>query len=249
MRSRLERSSPDRDAACSRLVTSRIRRCDANVVAQQARLSLLPTRNQIDPGRIHTWVSLVTAVGGCGSNARDDRIAVSRAAVHAAIRDASFIAAAHAPDFRIVHLSIQRTHLHLIVEATHRTALSKGMQGFLISAARGINRALEKRGTVFADRYHTRALRTPREVRNCIAYVLNNWRRHGEDRERRWKLDPFASGISFDGWKELEDRVFGFRPPPTYASLIVWLPKTWLPATGWRKHGRIGAFEVPGGDE
>jgi hypothetical protein len=131
----------------------------------------------------------------------------------------------------------------------HRTALWKGMQGFLISAARGINRALAKRGPVFADRYHARALRTPREVRNCIAYVLNNWRRHGEDRERPWTLDPFASGVCFGGWKELDGRPFGFRPPPTYPSLIVWLPKTWLLSTGWRKHGRIGAREVPGGDE
>ena len=174
---------------------------------------------------------------------------------YAVIRDASFIAAAHAPDFRIVHLSIQRTHLHLIVEAKTRTALWKGMQGFLISAARGINAALAKRtcrkqrGAVFADRYHARALSTPREVRNCVAYVLNNWRRHGEDRERPWKLDPFSTGISFGGWKELDGRPFMFRPPPTYASLIVWLPKTWLLSTGWRRRGRIGAFEIPGGDE
>ena len=174
---------------------------------------------------------------------------------YAVIRDASFIAAAHAPDFRIVHLSIQRTHVHLIVEATNRTTLWKGMQGFLISAARGINAALAKRthrrqrGPVFADRYHTRAMSSPREVRNCIAYVLNNWRHHGEDRARPWKLDPFATGVCFDGWKELDGRPFMFRPPPTYASLIVWLPKTWLLGTGWRKHGRIGAFEVPGGDE
>ncbi|HEY3807894.1 MAG TPA: transposase [Kofleriaceae bacterium] len=174
---------------------------------------------------------------------------------YAAIRDASFVAAAHAPDFRIVHLSIQRTHLHLIVEAKNRTALAKGMQSFLISSARGINAALAKRtrraqrGSVFADRYHARALRTPRQARNCIAYVLNNWRRHGEDRDRPWKLDPFSSGIGFGGWRELEGRPFGFRPPPSYASLIVWLPKTWLLATGWRKHGRIGAFDVPGGLE
>ena len=89
----------------------------------------------------------------------------------------------------------------------------------------------------------------PREVRNCIAYVLNNWRHHGEDRARSWKLDPFASGVCFGGWKELEGRPFGFRPPPAYASLIVWFPKTWLLATGWRRHGRVGAFETPGGDE
>jgi hypothetical protein len=132
----------------------------------------------------------------------------------------------------------------LIVEAKHKTALAKGMQSFLISAARMINRAVGKRGTVFGDRYHATILRTPRQVRACVAYVLNNWRRHGEDRDRTWKIDPFSSAISFGGWTELDG--LGFRPPPTYASLIVWFPKTWLLATGWRKHGRIGAFEVPG---
>ena len=44
-------------------------------------------------------------------------------------------------DFRIVHFSIQRNHLHLIAEAADKMALSRGMQGFLISAARKIKRA------------------------------------------------------------------------------------------------------------
>jgi len=174
--------------------------------------------------------------------------------MYAAVRDASIVVTTH-DEFRIVHLSIQRTHLHLIVEARHRTALAKGMQGFLISAARGINAALSRRarrklrGCVFGDRYHARALTTPREVRNCVAYVLNNWRHHGEDRGRAWALDPFASGVSFCGWKGLERAAFAYRPPPTYASLVVWFPKTWLLSTGWRKRGLVGEFDLPGGDE
>ena len=57
-----------------------------------------------------------------------------------------------------------------------------------ISAARNINRELGERtgdkqsDRVFADRYHARVLKTPRQVRNTIAYVLNNWRHHGEDK-------------------------------------------------------------------
>ena len=174
--------------------------------------------------------------------------------MYAAVRKASIVVTTH-DDFRIVHLSIQRTHLHLIVEARTRTALAKGMQGFLISAARGINAALSRRarrklrGCVFGDRYHARALTTPREVRNCIAYVLNNWRHHREDRGRTWTLDPFASGVAFGGWKGLERAAFAYRPPPTYAPLVVWFPKTWLLSTGWRKRGLVGELDVPGGDE
>ena len=31
-------------------------------------------------------------------------------------------------DFRLIHISIQRNPVHLLVEAAHKTALSRGMQ-------------------------------------------------------------------------------------------------------------------------
>jgi hypothetical protein len=65
-----------------------------------------------------------------------------------------------------VHISLQRTHVHMLVEADHKAALARGMQGFLISAARNINTALgdgqrRRRGNVFADRYHVEVITTP----------------------------------------------------------------------------------------
>jgi REP element-mobilizing transposase RayT len=192
------------------------------------------TREVFKPSEpIHVVTRIVPRVGS-----------LRRRDTYAAIRDATITVAKH-DDVRIVHLSIQRTHLHLIVEARSRVALAKGMQSFLISAAKLLNRTLGGRGTVFGDRYHATILRTPRQVRSCVAYVLNNWRRHGEDRGRAWLVDPFSSAISFGGWKELDG--LGFRPPPTYASLVVWFPKTWLLSTGWKRHGRIGARDVPVG--
>src|SRR5262245_21037191 len=81
-----------------------------------------------------------------------------RRAMYKAIRAAS-ITAALRERFRIIHMSLQRTHLHMLVEADSNAALSRGMQGFLISAARHVNTALgdgtrRRRGSVFADRYH-----------------------------------------------------------------------------------------------
>jgi hypothetical protein len=85
----------------------------------------------------------------------------------------------------------------LLVEAADSHALSRGMQGLLISAARRINARLARRGTVFADRYHERIIESPKQCRNALAYVLNNWRRHGQDRYRaKWTLDPFSSGVN-----------------------------------------------------
>ena len=115
------------------------------------------------------------------------------------------IVTAKREDFRIVHMSIQRNHVHLIVEADHKEALSRGMQGFSISAAKRVNATITERtgvrrtGRVVADRFHARPLTSPRAVRHALAYVLNNFRRHGEDRAgvaRTWKIDPFSSSGS-----------------------------------------------------
>src|SRR5262250_2961190 len=80
--------------------------------------------------------------------------------------------------FRITHFSIQPNHVHLIVEAGSKLALSRGLQGLGIWLARRFNEKLGRRGRVLADRYHTRELTTPRAVRNAIVYVLQNHLHH-----------------------------------------------------------------------
>src|SRR3954469_21532284 len=64
-----------------------------------------------------------------------------RRCVYQAVREATLITARR-EDFRIVHLSIQRTHIHLLVEADDKRALARGMQGFQISAAKHLNAAI-----------------------------------------------------------------------------------------------------------
>ena len=80
--------------------------------------------------------------------------------------------------FRLVQYSVQNDHLHLVVEADDRRALTRGMKGLLVRVARALNHLWHRKGTVFADRYHLHVLRTPREVRNALVYVLNNWKKH-----------------------------------------------------------------------
>ena len=139
--------------------------------------------------------------------------------MYPAVREAT-LCAARREDFRIVHMSIQRNHVHLIVEADSKTALSKGIWGFEISAAKHINAAVgartgkRRKGAVFAGRYHRTTLTTPRAVRNTIAYVLNNWRHHREDQSpytKQWLVDRYASAIYFDGWKERENELWCWR--------------------------------------
>jgi REP element-mobilizing transposase RayT len=157
--------------------------------------------------------------------------------------------------FRICHVSIQSNHLHLIVEADSKAALADGMKGFAVSAAKNVNASLtdaagrRRRGKVFDDRYHQRVLGGPRQVRNALAYVLNNWRRHGEDRARpKRKVDPYSSAVVFNGWKERDGGHYVNATPRGYIALSVSLPRTWLLRVGWKKAGTVSIYEVPGPD-
>jgi REP element-mobilizing transposase RayT len=138
-------------------------------------------------------------------------------------------------DFRLVQFSIQTNHLHLIVEAEDRHALSRGMRGLGVRLARRLNRSWRRRGRVLAERYHARALKTPREVRAALVYVLANARRHGIVYAGP---DRFASGTWFDGWRGFR-ATLGLALPPVRAA------ETWLLRVGWRRLGRIGLREAP----
>ena len=170
--------------------------------------------------------------------------------LYRAVRRAT-LTAARRDDFRVVHISIQRTHIHLLVEAKDEKALARGMQGFQISAAKHINAVLPKvdgrrrRGTVFPDRYHAEVIEHPYQARRALAYVLNNWRKHGEHRDpavRGWRVDLFSSGVTFDGWI---DGPPSPSWPPEYEPLAVSPARTWMLSVGWRQFGLIDKREVP----
>jgi putative transposase len=121
---------------------------------------------------------------------------------------------------RIIHYSIQGNHLHFIVEAEGQAALSRGMQGFATRLARRLNALSGRRGGVFADRYHAHALKTPRETRNAVRYVLANYRHHALEHLPPGWTDPLASAR------------FTALPPPAEAPVVA--PSVWLLRVGWR---------------
>ena len=175
--------------------------------------------------------------------------------IYRAVRGSTLVVASR-EDFRIVHISIQGTHIHLLVEATGRTALSRGMQAFTISAAKRMNAVLtrvnpetmvveRRKGKVFSDRYHAEVISNRRQARHALAYVLNNWRKHCEDARTDVPVDRFSSGISFRGWAAYADPEFRFAVPAGYEPMVVWEPRTWLLSAGWMMYGRIDFFEVP----
>jgi hypothetical protein len=152
--------------------------------------------------------------------------------------------------FRLVHYSIQAEHAHLIVEAKDREALGRGMKSLW---------AFGRTEKVLADRYHLRILTFPRQVRNALAYVLLNARRHAAKRiaqlekrglkveplPNRGTLDGASSARWFAGWRSdvaidrESPRAFGKAP-------AVAEPRTWFLRVGWQRHGLLDPNEIPG---
>lgn len=175
----------------------------------------------------------------------------------------------HQGAFRVVHFSVQADHLHLLVEAGDKRTLSAGMRGLAVRIARRVNGLVFRRGRFWADRWHGRALTSPRATRNALAYVLGNFRKH--DRRARAAVDRFSSAPFFDGFREYHGcmpvetkpghaalevhppwigvRPTGVRPTGTRSALPVVLPpRTWLLRAGWRKSGELSIFDGPTAD-
>ena len=142
--------------------------------------------------------------------------------------------------FRVVHYSIQKNHVHCLVEADGKEALANGMKSFASRVGRTINRVFERKGRAL-DRFHSRSLRTPKEVRHALAYVLLNVRKHWMQTHATpppARIDHASSGVWFDGWKY-------FKPKPPVIEPEVAVAESWLLRTGWRKHRLIDVAEVP----
>ena len=107
-----------------------------------------------------------------------------------------------------------------------------------------------RKGSVFPDRYHAEIITTPRQARNALCYVLNNWRKHREDEHdfsAEWLIDPFSSAWAFGGWKERGDSPFAWKTRETYEPMLTAYPQTWLLREGWRRGGGpISVYAVPG---
>jgi len=162
------------------------------------------------------------------------------------------IARSHRGGLRITHFSVQRDHVHLIVEAPDRRGMARGLQGVASGIARAVNRMGGRSGRFWRDRYHRHDLVTPREVRNAIVYVTMNVRKHvTRDPAVRRALDPCSSAAWLGGW---DPRAGPWLASLRAATLVRELTPddppvapsdTWLGTVGWKRHGLIAPEELP----
>ena len=165
----------------------------------------------------------------------------------------TFAAGCERSSFRLVHYSLQGNHAHLIVEASDREALGRGMKSVGSRLALAVNRVMGRRkGRVLADRYHARPLRTPLEVQRALRYVLLNARRHAAVTGRSavramgYVLDRASSARWFDGWKRTLSAEALKAPTTLMQRPAVARARTWLLRVGWRRHGLLDPADVPG---
>jgi putative transposase len=122
-------------------------------------------------------------------------------------------------DFRVVHVCVLGSHVHLICEADGPEALASGMKSLNGTIAKALNRRLGRKGRVLASRFHLHVLRTKTEVRNAVQYVLRNAERHGlHEAWPGWvggpgkgtaalgmpRPDPLSTAAWFPYWAERE---------------------------------------------
>ena len=176
---------------------------------------------------------------------REHLPALRRRAEYTALRGAFAKGCARnlAGAFRLCHYAVLNDHLHLLVEAQSRRALARGIQGLLIRVARALNKLWDRKGKVFADRYHDHILTSLREVRNALVYVFGNGKKHANEGRHvsvPQALDTYTSAPWFDGFREhIVVRGLEAILRPVAGA------RSWLLATGWRRLGLISAFEVP----
>lgn len=90
---------------------------------------------------------------------------------------------------RVIHFSMQSNHLHFILEADNNKILTKGMRSLTITFAKGL-----KKGRVQIERYHLHVLKSVKETKNAIHYVLFNQQKH--EKGTYSKIDRYSSLLS-----------------------------------------------------
>ncbi|MES2527306.1 MAG: transposase [Bdellovibrionota bacterium] len=97
---------------------------------------------------------------------------------------------------RILHYSFQSNHIHLIIEADSNRILTKGMRSLTITFAKGL-----QKGRVQMERYHLHVLKTLREAKNAVHYVLFNQQKH--ERGTYSVINEYSSVLSLKNGLEL----------------------------------------------
>lgn len=123
---------------------------------------------------------------------------------------------------RVVHFSMQSNHIHLIVESTSNEVLTRGMRSLTITFAKGL-----KKGSIQIERYHLHVLRSLKETKNAVHYVLFNQQKHSNLKTAY--MDEYSSlGLIADLKKIAKESGFSIVLRRIRELPLLFEPKSWL---------------------
>lgn len=119
---------------------------------------------------------------------------------------------------RIIHFSLQSNHIHLIVESENNANLTQGMRSLTVTFAKGL-----KKGRTQLERYHLHVMKTIRETKNAIQYVLFNKQKH--EKGTSSKIDGYSSLLSLTYHKKyIRNFADQFKMTLTIGKIIEHIP-------------------------
>lgn len=151
-------------------------------------------------------------------------------------------------DLRILHFAILSNHIHLLCEGDNSQALYRAMKSFCSRmglhnrawAQKNVIQNLDKKGYgIFRGRYDVKVLKSPRQVKNALRYVLLNPSKHFS---KNPYIDQFTSGVIFRDWKKLLGYDLSLKAI-SVQKVAAWKtrlnemlspPRLWLTSIGWQ---------------
>jgi putative transposase len=142
------------------------------------------------------------------------------------------VAGAREKGLNVNQFSILSNHIHVLGETESNETLTSGILSLQSSIVWALRRIFRYAGQVFRGRFHLRELKSPREVRNALLYVIFN---HAKHCQMAPFADLFSSAFSFH-----ELRRFVARPgrAPRWQNEIAEAlapARSWLQTVGWKR--------------
>jgi REP element-mobilizing transposase RayT len=101
---------------------------------------------------------------------------------------------------RIIHFTVQRDHVHMMMEADNKQQLGESMRVLSISLSKRLSHVLKRKVKALKSRYHLHILKSLQEIKNAKNYIVNNSIKHGTSDAD----DFYSSEIKFSTFRPNE---------------------------------------------
>ena len=138
---------------------------------------------------------------------------------------------AKAKGLAVTQFSIESNHIHMLIEVKSNDTLKRGLLSLQGCVTWGLRRVFKYFGEVFVDRFHLHAIKSPREMKHALGYVIFN---HAKHCGIAWFRDVYSSGFA---QHEFAANVRQTRAPKWQSEIesVMSQATSWLQQTGWKR--------------